>query len=251
VTADASYVGLDNRNCSVWHELMIVSAIYKIMKKKKEREWKFGEKEGIKGTVRAAITHHPDKFDAKCKDPDRLCPYAIFTAKKEKEDFEPHYKDQDSTLKGKPKKKAKFKEWVESNHPEFQYDENFFKNLWGATKGIFSGIRQGWNDAKASSDYQNANAEGRGFLEMKWLFHRMDEIQKVISGISNSDARLRAMQLFADFRNRVEKEIVPMIQYPKDSAELDRMRQMPNLEESKKKKKTRTIGFLNGSISIP
>lgn len=76
--------------------------------KKKEKEWKWGEKEGIKGTVRAAITHHPDKFDAKCKDPDRLCPYAIFTAMKKK-GMKPHYKDQESTLKGEPKKKEKYK----------------------------------------------------------------------------------------------------------------------------------------------
>src|SRR5262245_28561728 len=76
------------------------------MAKKKDREWKGGK--GIKGTVRAAITHHPDKFDADCKDPNRLCPYAIFTAMKKK-GFESHYKDQKSTLKGKPRKKAKFK----------------------------------------------------------------------------------------------------------------------------------------------
>lgn len=90
--------------------------------KKKDRDWKFGDQEGIKGTVRAAIKHHPDKFDAKCKDPDKLCPYAIFTAKKEKEDFTPHYKQQKSTLKGEPEKKEKYKDesfnfkaWLELN----------------------------------------------------------------------------------------------------------------------------------------
>lgn len=106
--------------------------------KKKEREWKFGEKEGIKGTVRAAIAHHPDKFDAKCKDPDKLCPYAIFTAKKEKEDFEPHYKNQESTLKGKPKKKAKFKEWLEQRDPEM-IDENKRKKKKTRTIGFLNG----------------------------------------------------------------------------------------------------------------
>jgi hypothetical protein len=108
-------------------------------KKKEKREWKFGEKEGIKGTVRAAITHHPEKFDAKCKDPDKLCPYAIFTAKKEKEDFTPHYKQQKSTKEGTPHKKEKYKnecgnnkackkckklkcfrDWIEENHPDFK-----------------------------------------------------------------------------------------------------------------------------------
>ena len=88
---------------------------------KKKREWKYGR--GMKGTIRAAILHHPDKFDPKCKDPDRLCPYAIFSAMKKK-GFTPHYKDQESTVKGKPKHKKEkstkestdhldsFKEWL-------------------------------------------------------------------------------------------------------------------------------------------
>ena len=76
---------------------------------KKHREWKYGEKHGLKGTVRAMITHHPEKFDADCKDKDKLCPYAIASSKK----IEPHYKNQESTVKGKPVKKSKFKEWVE------------------------------------------------------------------------------------------------------------------------------------------
>lgn len=77
--------------------------------KKKDKKWTFGK--GIKGTVRAAITKHPDKFDPKCKDANKLCPYAIFAAKK-KEGFKPHYKDQESTLKGKPEKKEKYKESI-------------------------------------------------------------------------------------------------------------------------------------------
>lgn len=72
----------------------------------KHEKWKKGK--GIKGSVRAAILKHSDKFDPKCKDPERLCPYAIFTAMKKK-GFEPHYKDQSSTIKGKPQKKEKFK----------------------------------------------------------------------------------------------------------------------------------------------
>jgi hypothetical protein len=96
----------------------------KLEETKKDREWKFGK--GIKGTVRAALTKHPDKFSKEaCKDKGekdgKLCPYAIFAAKKGK--FEPHYKDQPSTLKGKPEKKDKFKdeesksfkEWLDNN----------------------------------------------------------------------------------------------------------------------------------------
>lgn len=75
------------------------------------KEWKFGN--GIKGTVRAAITKHPDKFDSECKDKDRLCPYAVFSAMKKK-GFTPHYKDQKSTVKGKPQKKfEEFRVWLE------------------------------------------------------------------------------------------------------------------------------------------
>lgn len=83
----------------------------------KDKNWKGGK--GIKGTVRAAITHHPDKFDADCKDPGKLCPYAIFSAMKKK-GFESHYKDQKSTLKGTPKKKAKFKDKKESDYYSFK-----------------------------------------------------------------------------------------------------------------------------------
>lgn len=88
---------------------------------KKKKEWKAGE--GIKGTVRAALTHHPEKFSKEaCKKKNKkggkLCPYAIFSAKN-KNGFEPHYKDQPSTLKGEPKKKKKFQEWVQENHPDF------------------------------------------------------------------------------------------------------------------------------------
>lgn len=97
-------------------------------KKKKDREWKFGK--GIKGTVKAALDHHPEKFSKEAckkggKKGGKLCPYAVFAAKK-KEGFTPHYKDQPSTLKGKPKKKKKyknecvsFKEWLEQRDPLF------------------------------------------------------------------------------------------------------------------------------------
>jgi len=79
--------------------------IHEGKKKEKSKEWKFGK--GIKGTVRAAITKHSDKFDKDCKDPDRLCPYAVFAAKKKK-GMTAKYKDQPSTLKGKPKKRKRF-----------------------------------------------------------------------------------------------------------------------------------------------
>ena len=71
----------------------------------KKKEWKTGAKLGIKGTVKAALDHHPDKFG---KGPGKLNPYAIFTAKAKK-GMKSHYKNQKSTLKGTPKKKAEFK----------------------------------------------------------------------------------------------------------------------------------------------
>ena len=88
---------------------------------KKKREWKAGK--GIKGTVKAALDHHPEKFSkeacGKKKKGGKLCPYAIFTAKK-KEGMESHYKDQPSTLEGKPKKKKKFREWVSEKHGQWE-----------------------------------------------------------------------------------------------------------------------------------
>lgn len=71
---------------------------------------------GFKGTIRAALTKHPDKFSKKAcdmspskrKKSGKLCPYAIFTAQKEKGD-KAHYKELPSTLKGKPVKKEKYK----------------------------------------------------------------------------------------------------------------------------------------------
>jgi hypothetical protein len=67
---------------------------------------------GWRGTIRAALAHHPEKFSkeaCKGKDPGKLCPYAIFT-KKKKEGGTPHYKEQPHTTSGTPKKKPEFKE---------------------------------------------------------------------------------------------------------------------------------------------
>lgn len=66
---------------------------------------------GWRGTIKAALDHHPEKFSkeaCKGKDTGKLCPYAIFT-KKKKEGDEPHYKEQPHTTSGTPKKKEKFK----------------------------------------------------------------------------------------------------------------------------------------------
>lgn len=57
---------------------------------------------GWAGTIRAMLLHHPDKFG-----PGKLNPYAIAWAKKGK--AEPHYEDQESSLKGRPKKKKKYR----------------------------------------------------------------------------------------------------------------------------------------------
>jgi hypothetical protein len=86
-------------------------------KKKEDREWKTGEKLGIKGTVKAALDHHPDIFSKDGKD-GKLNPYAIFTAMKKKKGMTPHYKNQESTLKGKSEKKKAFKEFLERRDPK-------------------------------------------------------------------------------------------------------------------------------------
>ena len=85
---------------------------------KKKKEWKAGK--GWKGTTKAMLDKHSDKFSKEaCKkdyEGDKLCPYAVATSMK-KSGKKSHYKDQPSTLEGKPKKKKKFREWVAENHP--------------------------------------------------------------------------------------------------------------------------------------
>jgi len=68
---------------------------------------------GWRGTIAAALQHHPDKFSKeackkKGKKGGKLCPYAVFTKDKEEGDT-PHYKEQPHTTSGAPKKKAEFK----------------------------------------------------------------------------------------------------------------------------------------------
>lgn len=73
---------------------------------------------GWRGTIAAAMQHHPDKFSKEACDKKikgKLCPYAVFTKMKEKGDT-PHYKEQPHTETGTPKKKEEFK------------DENSFAN---------------------------------------------------------------------------------------------------------------------------
>lgn len=64
-------------------------------------------KKGWRGTVRAMLTKHPDKFSADDED-GKLNPWAIAHSMANK-GAKPHYKDQESSLKGKPKKKEKYK----------------------------------------------------------------------------------------------------------------------------------------------
>ena len=78
--------------------------------KKRNREWKTGEKLGIKGTVAASLKHK-DIFST-TGEKGKLNPYAIFTAKAKK-GMKTKYKNQASTLEGTPKKKKKFQEWLE------------------------------------------------------------------------------------------------------------------------------------------
>ena len=67
---------------------------------------------GWRGTIRAMLTHHPEKFSkeaCKKKGTGKLCPYAIATKQKEEGDT-PHYKEQPHTTSGTPKKKPEFKD---------------------------------------------------------------------------------------------------------------------------------------------
>lgn len=66
-------------------------------------------KKGWRGTVRAMLTHHPDKFG---DEPGKINPWALVHSMANK-GAEPHYKDQKSSLKGTPKKKKEYKnEWL-------------------------------------------------------------------------------------------------------------------------------------------
>jgi hypothetical protein len=66
-------------------------------------------KKGWRGTVAAMLQHHPDKFG---KGPGKLNPWAIANSMANK-GAKSHYKDQESSLKGRPKKKEmSFKEWL-------------------------------------------------------------------------------------------------------------------------------------------
>lgn len=73
---------------------------------------------GWRGTIAAALQNHPDKFSKEAcgkKIKGKLCPYAVFTKKKEEGDT-PHYKEQPSTEEGTPKKKAEFKDESFANY---------------------------------------------------------------------------------------------------------------------------------------
>lgn len=66
--------------------------------------------EGWHGTTRAMITKHPEKFQepGEKKKPGEINPWALAHSMKKK-GAEPHYKEQETSLKGKPEKKKKFK----------------------------------------------------------------------------------------------------------------------------------------------
>lgn len=97
----------------------------------KGKPWKFGKKHDIRGTVAAALKHHPDKFST--TDSDKMNPYAIFTAKEKetKGGIESHYKDQPTTSKKAPKKKAEFKD---EDKKEDKKEES--SSLWGMWKRL-------------------------------------------------------------------------------------------------------------------
>lgn len=90
--------------------------------KKAKKEKKDTVPKKWKGTVAAMKQKHSDKFDSDCKDPDKLCPYAVANAM-DKKGAKPGYEPQEDTKK-KPKEKKEdkkdeavvyptFSEWME------------------------------------------------------------------------------------------------------------------------------------------
>jgi hypothetical protein len=74
-------------------------------------------KKGWKGTVRAMLTKHPDKFSKDGED-GKMNPWAIAHSMANK-GAKSHYKDQESSLEGKPEKKEKYKNEGVMNFKEF------------------------------------------------------------------------------------------------------------------------------------
>ena len=119
-------------DCAAWSEKTTGALPERVGKKKKIKKeqytwgtilsrdmfFPFNEDEDFDrwtGTERAMISKHPDKFSkeackrkGKPKKGDKMCPYAI-SASMEKKGAEPHYKKQETSKKGTPKKKEKYK----------------------------------------------------------------------------------------------------------------------------------------------
>ena len=132
-----------------WSQLFEEGKKAKKPAKKKKKEWKTGAKLGIKGTVKAALDHHPDKFG---KGPGKLNPYAIFTAKAKKG-------MKTSTLKGTPKKKKKFQEWLQIREEAKEGDLDKAKQKEKDKKWI--GFRFKSMDLKQASKKDQEAAKGK------------------------------------------------------------------------------------------
>jgi ribosome modulation factor len=103
---------------------------------------------GWRGTIKAALDHHPDKFSKEAcgkKKSGKLCPYAVFTAMKEKGDT-PHYKEQPHTTSGTPHKKKEFK-----NESEICSFKKYAKKR-DLTESSSKEYQQGYGAGKAGHD---------------------------------------------------------------------------------------------------
>lgn len=86
--------------------------------------------EGWRGTVRAMLTHHPELNKGEDKNPWALAHWM------QNKGYEPHYKNQKSSLKGEPHKKRKYKD-EETEHKkttaekEGQVDEDRMQKTTG------------------------------------------------------------------------------------------------------------------------
>ena len=84
-------------------------------------------KKGWKGTVRAMLTKHPDKFSKDADSDDKggkMNPWAIAHSMAKK-GAKSHYKDQESSLEGKPEKKEKYKDEDEDKNEGFMTFKEF------------------------------------------------------------------------------------------------------------------------------
>ena len=88
-----------------------------------------------------------------------------------KKGYQPHYKDQPSTLEGTPKKKKKFKEWLEARDSNFIILPNRPWKVIGTDSRVIMGQFKSEKEAK---QYQK-ELEGIGSLPMEVVHYEGTE----------------------------------------------------------------------------